>query len=144
MKNKRLKVIGGIFSVFIVLLLVYILVYVLLYIEHRNNSVKVEDDEHNVYASGSDKTIIIQYGPDNEEKTITLRGEERNEILEILRHLSDNLEYDDKNFNYGYMFNFGNGNVGYLDVNEKKFREQEHVYFDISEEECNKIESLFQ
>ena len=141
MKNKRLKVIGGIFSVFIVLLLVYILVYVLLYIEHRNNSVKVEDDEHNVYASGSDKTIIIQYGPDNEEKTITLQGEERKEILKIIRYLPCNVEYDDKNFDYSYMFDFGNGVIGYLDVEEKKFRRE--IYFDITEEECNKIESLF-
>lgn len=137
MKNKRLKVVVGIFLVIIVLLPAYIFIHM----NHMKNAIK-GGEGHDVYTFDSDKTIIIQYGPDNEEKTITLRGEERNEILEILRHLSDDLEYDDKNFNYGYMFDFGNGNVGYLDVNEKKFRE--HVYFDISEEECNKIESLFQ
>lgn len=100
--------------------------------------------EGTIYSWNSDKIIIKKYNENKEEETsVTVKGKQREKILGILEHAPEKKNYNDEKFNYKYKLNFGNGTSGYLDTKEKIFEPLDGFY-ELTEEECNTIESAFE
>lgn len=136
MKNKKFKVFLAVYSVLeLVVLAGFCFCIVKYYIAEK------ESKEGTVYSYGSDTITIKKYNEDKEEEAaVEVKGEERQKILEIIETAPENEDYNDDNFNYDYKLNFGNGMAGYLDTKEKIF--DSIGFYELTEEECNYIESL--
>lgn len=88
------------------------------------------------------ETVITKYNEDKEKETaITINGDKKKQILEMLSRASEHWRYDGKNFNYDYKIDTGNILVYYLDVDEKIL--ESDGFYEITEKECEQIEALF-
>lgn len=97
--------------------------------------------EGTIYSYGSDRITIKKYNENkNEVAAVTVEGKERQKILKIVEEAVENEDYNDENFNYDYKVNFGNGMAGYIDTKEKML--DSIGFYELTEEECNWIESL--
>ena len=96
-----------------------------------------------IYTFETDKTTIIKYDLDNSgRRTLVLKGSERKNIMQIFHSASDNRKYDVEKFDFQYIVNFRNGYIGYIDINGKMFKCGEN-YYGLTQDQCDKIESLF-
>lgn len=108
---------------------------------YRKENIK-GGEGHDIYTFGSDRTTVVKYDSDKKELgTVVLQGQKREKILKIFRNATENNEYNDKKFDYNYKLDFGNGYIGYIDVNEMILKSE--GYFELTESQCNRIESLF-
>lgn len=136
MKNKKFKVFLAVYSVLELAVLAGFCFCIAEYYIAEN-----ERQEGTIYSSNSDTITIKKYNEDKEEEAaVTVKGEERERILEIIEDAPENEDYNDDNFNYDYKLNFGNGMAGYIDTKEKIF--DSIGFYELTEEECNYIESL--
>lgn len=136
MKNKKFKVFLAVYSVLeLAVLAGFCFCIAKYYIAEK------ERQEGTIYSSDSDTITIKKYNEDKEEEAaVTVKGEERERILEIIEDAPENEDYNDENFNYDYKLNFGNGMAGYIDTKEKIF--DSIGFYELTEEECNYIESM--
>ncbi len=137
MKKKGKKVIIVILIIILISIAIYACFCCVYYATHKKGGVSS-------YEMGSDKIIITKYNSNKaEEKTVTLTGSKRKQVLKMFEPSDWVDNYNSENFDYDYKIDFANGKIGYLNSTEGIVDIQKH-YVQITEEECKLIEDFLQ
>lgn len=136
MKNKNKVLIG-------IIVCLLIISSLLIYLYLSVHSTRKPSDRQTIYSFDSDTIIVTKYDSNKlEEDSVVIKRGKREELLKIFENAHDNYEYDGSDFNYQYKLDFANGiTVAYLNVNDMIFKTD--GFYDLTEEDCEFIESLF-
>ncbi len=136
MKEEGKKVI----IIILIIILVCIVAYVGYYEYYMNHNRKIG---LTMFEMDSDKIIITKYDSNKEEeKTVTLKGNKRKQVLNIMRNFEDVDNYNDENFDYDYKIDFANEQIAYLNSTERIIDIQRYGYVQITKEDCKLIEDF--